>query len=183
VFYGKPDASRLLDKLGIDVEVYKTTDRADADALYRPFTDSERAEMERNLRQFYDMFLDRVATGRKLTKSTVDRAGQGRVWTGEQAKENGLVDELGGLRQALGYARQLAGLSAQAPIIELPQFERSLLGRLLGIPGVSDRVAPALSLASLLPPELRPSVAALAPFLLHSSQVPLMRLDIVMVSP
>jgi protease-4 len=183
VFYGKPDASRLLDKLGIDVEVYKTTDRADADALYRPFTDSERAEMERNLRQFYDMFLDRVATGRKLTKSTVDRAGQGRVWTGEQAKENGLVDELGGLRQALGYARELAGLSTQAPIIELPQFERSLLGRLLGIPGVSDRVAPGVSLASLLPPELRQSAAALAPFLLHSSQVPLMRLDVVMVSP
>jgi protease-4 len=181
VFYGKPDASRLLDKLGIDVEVYKTTDRADADGLYRPFTDGERTELERNLRQFYDLFLDRVATGRKLTKSTVDRAGQGRVWTGEQAKENGLVDELGGLRQALAHARKLGGLSDEAPIIELPQFERSLLGRLLGIPGVNDRSGPALSLTHLLPPELHASARALAPFLIHSSQVPLMRLEYVVV--
>jgi protease-4 len=180
VFYGKPDASRLLDKLGIDVEVYKTTERADADGLYRPFTDSERTELERNLRQFYDLFLDRVASGRKLTKSTVDRAGQGRVWTGEQAKDNGLVDELGGLRQALAHARRLGGLANEAPIIELPQFDRSLLGRLLGIPGVNDRSAP-LSLGDLLPPELHASVRALAPFLIHSSRVPLMRLEYVVV--
>jgi protease-4 len=181
VFYGKPDASRLLDNLGIDVEVYKTTDRADGDALYRPFTDSERTELERNLRQFYDLFLDRVAGGRKLTKSTVDRAGQGRVWTGEQAKENGLVDEVGGLRQALAYARKLGGLSDEVPIVELPQFERSLIGRLLGVPGVDGRSSSSVSLASLLPPELRATAASLAPFLIHSSQVPLMRLEYVVV--
>ncbi|HTV19459.1 MAG TPA: signal peptide peptidase SppA [Polyangiaceae bacterium] len=182
VFYGKPDASKLLDKLGIDVEVYKTTERADADGLYRPFTDSERIELEHNLHQFYDLFLDRVATGRKLTKSTVDRVGQGRVWTGEQALENGLVDEIGGLRQALAYARKLGGLSPEAPIVELPQFERSLLSRVLGVPGVSDH-ADAPSLLELLPPEARASAAMLAPFLLHSSQVPLMRLDYVLVQP
>jgi len=193
VFYGKPDASRLLDKLGIDVEVYKTTDRADADALYRPLTEGERGELEQNLRQFYDLFLDRVATGRKLTKSTVDRVAQGRVWTGEQARENGLVDELGGLRQALAYARKLGGLPGDAPIIELPQFERSLLSRVLGVPGVSDGTsatsgAPSdgehpASLLELLPPEARASARMLAPFLLHSSQVPLMRLDHVLVQP
>jgi protease-4 len=180
VFFGKPDASRLLDKLGIDVEVYKTTDRADADGLYRPFTEGERTELERNLRQFYDLFLERVATGRKLTKSTVDRAGQGRVWTGEQALENQLVDELGGLRQALAHARRLAGLPEQAPIIELPQFDRSLLGRLLGVPGIDGRSATP-SLASLLPPELGANVRALAPFLIHSSRVPLMRLPYVVL--
>lgn len=183
VFYGKPDASRLLDRLGIDVEVYKTTDRADADAPYRPFTDSERAELERNLRQFYDLFLDRVATGRQMTKSSVDRVGQGRVWTGEQARDNGLVDEVGGLRQALAYARELGGLSSQAPIVELPRFERSLLSRVLGVPGVNDHSPSALSLLRLLPREVQQGVAALAPFLLHSSQVPLMRLEYVMVEP
>jgi protease-4 len=183
VFYGKPDASRLLDRLGIDVEVYKTTDRADADALYRPFTESERVELEQNLREFYDLFLDRVATGRKLTKSTVDRVGQGRVWTGEQARDNGLVDEVGGLRQALAYARKLAGLSSDAPIVELPQFERSLLSRVLGIPSVSGGAGAPASLLELLPPELRASASMLAPFLLHSSRVPLMRLDHVLVQP
>jgi protease-4 len=183
VFYGKPDASRLLDRLGIDVEVYKTTDRADADALYRPFTDSERVELEHNLHQFYDLFLERVATGRKLTKSSVDRVGQGRVWTGEQARENGLVDEVGGLRQALAHARQLAHLPNEAPIVELPQLERSLLSRVLGVPGISDSAPAPASLLELLPPELRASAAALGPFLLHSSQVPLMRLDHVLVEP
>jgi protease IV len=182
VFYGKADASRLLDKLGIDVEVYKTTDRADADAMYRPFTEGERTELERNLYQFYDLFLDRVATGRKLTKSSVDRVGQGRVWTGEQAKENGLVDELGGLRQALAYARQLSGLSSEAPIVELPQFDRSLLARVLGVPGVTAGADP-LSLAALLPPTLRQTARAIAPFLLYSSDVPLMRLGYVMLEP
>jgi protease-4 len=185
VFYGKPDASRLLDKLGIDVEVYKTTERADADALYRPFTAGERTELERNLRQFYDVFLERVATGRKLTKSSVDRVGQGRVWTGEQARENGLVDEVGGLRQALAYARRLSGLSSQAPIVELPQFERTLLSRVLGMSGVGEASALATpaSLTSLLPPELRQTARALAPFLIHSSEVPLMRLEYVVVPP
>jgi ClpP class serine protease len=103
------------------------------------------------------------------------------VWTGEQAKENGLVDELGGLRQALAYARKLAGLSDAAPIVELPQFERSLLGRLLGVPGVGERSAAPVSLASFLPPELRQTARSLAPFLIHSSQVPLMRLEYVVV--
>jgi protease-4 len=183
VFYGKPDASRLLDRLGIDVEVYKTTDRADADALYRPFTESERSELEKNLHEFYDLFLDRVATGRKLTKSSVDRVGQGRVWTGEQARENGLVDEIGGLRQALAHARKLAGLSSEAPIIELPQIERSLLSRVLGIPGLSEGARAPAALLELLPPELRASASMLGPFLLHSSRVPLMRLDHVLVEP
>jgi protease IV len=182
VFYGKADASGLLDKLGIDVEVYKTTERADADALYRPFTANERSELERNLRQFYDMFLERVASGRKLTKSSVDRVAQGRVWTGEQAKENGLVDEVGGLRQALAHARRLGGLAPEAPIIELPQFERSLLARVLGISAQAG-VDGAPSLVSQLPPGLRQTAAELWPFLIHSSHVPLMRLDLVVVEP
>jgi protease-4 len=188
VFYGKADASGLLDKLGIDVEVYKTTEHADADAMYRPFTATERSDLERNLRQFYDLFLDRVASGRKLTKSSVDQVAQGRVWTGDQAKENGLVDEDGGLRQALAHARRLAGLPSEAPIIELPQFERSLLARVLGVSGqagseLSALAGPQPSLASILPAGLRQTAAELAPFLIHSSHVPLMRFGYVVVEP
>src|SRR5690606_32996039 len=100
----------LLDRLGVDVEVYKTTDRADADGFYRPFTAGEREELERNLRRVYDLFLERVASGRKLPKEAVDRAARGRVWTGEQAREQGLVDEVGGLRQAIAHAARMAGL-------------------------------------------------------------------------
>lgn len=212
VFYGKADISRLLDRIGIDVEVYKTAEGADADAFYRPYTSGERAQLERQLQQFYDLFLQRVAEGRKLDKSAVDAVGQGRVWTGEQAKDKGLVDELGGLRQALAHARKLADLPQYAPIIELPRLESSLIGRLLGVTGSADTAAhtgvaganggaaatagssmalgvPSLAeLARGLPRDallgrLDDVGAALAPFLLHSSQQPLMRLEDFVVEP
>ncbi len=182
VFYGKADASQLLDRIGVDVEVYKTAERADADAMYRPFTEGERTQLERNLAQFYNMFLERVAEGRKLDKSAVDRVARGRVWTGEQALEKGLVDEVGGLRQALGYARQLAQLPDDAPIIELPRLHSSLLGRLLGVPGLHDSAAAQLQLRDVLPPSLIDLGSALVPFLMYPSHLPLMRLEYV-VSP
>lgn len=201
VFYGKADVSRLLDRIGIDVEVYKTAEGADADAFYRPYTSSERAQLERQLQLFYDLFLQRVAEGRKLDKSAVDAVGQGRVWTGEQAKDKGLVDELGGLRQALAHARKLADLPEHAPIVELPRLDSSLLGRLLGISAAassSSEGAPPVSAAGTLPSlaeltrglprdallgRLEDVGEALAPFLIYSSQQPLMRLEDFVVSP
>jgi protease-4 len=183
VFYGKADASQLLDRIGVDVEVYKTAERADADAMYRPFTEGERTQLERNLAQFYNMFLERVAEGRKLDKGDVDRVARGRVWTGEQAREKGLVDEVGGLRQALGYARQLAQLPDDAPIIELPRLPSSLLGRLLGVPGLHDSAQAQLQLRDVLPPSLIDLGSALAPFLMYPSHLPLMRLEYVLSPP
>lgn len=181
VYYAKADASQLLDRIGVDIEVYKSTEHADAEALYRPFTEEERLQLERSLRQFYDLFLERVASGRKLDKAAVDRVAQGRVWTGEQAREHGLVDELGGLRQALDHARRLASLPEYAPIIELPELPSTLLGRLLGVRGLNEGAD--ASLAELLPVSVRASLTALAPFLMHSSDVPLMRLSYVPVEP
>jgi protease IV len=187
VFYGKADVSQLVDKLGIDVEVYKTTERADAESIFHPFTEQERVELTRKIGQVYDIFLDRVAQGRKLTKAQVDAVGQGRVWTGEQAQKRKLVDEIGGLRQALAYARRLVDLPDNAPIVELPPVRESLLGRLLGVPGVSDEVAVLNSTAGLgnlhTAPQLKRIAKALAPFLIHSGNTPLMRLDIVAIDP
>jgi protease-4 len=183
VFYGKADATQLLDRLGVDIEVYKTAERADADALYRPFTVAERTQLEGNLRQFYDLFLERVASGRKLDKSDVDRVARGRVWTGEQARERGLVDEVGGLRQALAHARRVAGLPDYAPIVELPAIESSLIGRLLGVPGMNDSSAAERDLRELLPRPLHHMASALVPFLIHPSHVPLMRLGYVAIDP
>ncbi|HWO13864.1 MAG TPA: signal peptide peptidase SppA, partial [Polyangiaceae bacterium] len=165
VFYGKADASALLERLGIDIEVYKTAEQADADGMYRAFTAAERRSLESSLRAFYDLFLDRVSTGRKMDKNSVDAVAQGRVWTGEQARENGLVDEVGGLRQALAHARRLGGLPSDAPIVELPQFERSFLARVLGVPGITAEAAAGPALEQLLPASARHMAAALAPFL------------------
>jgi protease-4 len=176
IFYGKADVSELLRKIGVTVEVYKTSPRADAESIFRPFTDDERRELEKKVAQFYDMFLSRVADGRKLSKQAVDSVGQGRVWTGEQAVERKLVDEVGGLRQALAEARRLAGMPEETPIVELPPSETTLLGRLLGIEGINTKELP-------LPPQLYELARALAPFALHPQDRPLALMEILPVGP
>jgi protease-4 len=175
IFYGKADVSELLRKLGVNVEVYKTAPRADAESIFRPFTADEKTELKRKVWQFYDVFLQRVAEGRKLTKEQVDAVGQGRVWTGEQAVAHKLVDELGGMRQALSAARALAGLPKHAPIQEFPPIETSIIGRLLGIEGISERLPSHLA---ALPPGLMDMVRALGPFVVHPSDKPLARMEL-----
>lgn len=178
IFYGKADIAELLRRIGVSVESYRTAPRADAESIYRPYTEDERKELKRKVGQFYDVFLQRVAEGRHLTKSAVDAVGQGRVWTGEQAFRRKLVDELGGLRQALALARELADLPEHAPITELPPPDTTLLGRILGIEGVEEKQAP-----MLLPPELLDLAKALAPFAVHPADLPLARIEITPVGP
>jgi protease-4 len=171
IFYGKADVSELLRKIGVSVEVYKTAPRADAESIFRPFTDDERVELERKVAQFYDMFLGRVAEGRRLTKQQVDLVGQGRVWTGEQAFHRKLVDEIGGMRQVLAEARKLADLSEDAPIVEMPD-ESSLLGRLINAAGAEAKEP------TLLPPQMLEMARAVAPFAFHPSDKPLARIEL-----
>jgi protease IV len=172
IFYGKADVAELMRRIGVSVEVYKTAPRADAESIFRPFSPEERTELERKVAQFYDVFLTRVASGRKLSKSDVDAVGQGRVWTGEQALDRKLVDEIGGLRQAIALARKLGHVSDHGPILELPPPDTSLLGRLLGIDGIKDN-STANAAASLLPSQFLDLVRALAPFVAHGSDIPL----------
>jgi protease-4 len=179
IFVGKADVSELLRKIGVKIEVYKTTPSADADAFYRPYTPAEREQLEREVKARYDQFLERVATGRKLKKTDVDAVGQGRVWTGEQARAHRLVDELGGLRQALERARSLAGLPDYAPIYELPEIETSLLGQILGIEGLKEK-SEALE---AFPGQLVDVARALAPFALHPADVPLARVEFAEIRP
>lgn len=183
VFVGKADVAELLRRIGVTIEAYKTTPRADADALYRPFTPEEKAELERKVQKLYRQFLTRVATGRSqalgrtMSVEEVDKVGQGRVFTGEQALGHQLIDELGGLRQALAKARELAGLPMHAPVTELPPVETTLLGRLLGIEGLHAE------LPAGLPGELADVARALAPFAVHAPDEPLARIEIVSVDP
>jgi protease-4 len=179
VFYGKADVSGLLSKIGVNVEVYKTAPRADVESIFRPFTDEERLELEHKVGQFYDIFIGRVAEGRRMSKEDVDKIGQGKVWTGAQAKERGLVDELGGLRQALAEARRRANLPDNAPIVELPKVPTSLLGQILGIEGLKAEP----TLASVLPQSLAGVARAMAPFLVHPADRPLTRLEFAPVEP
>ena len=85
----------------------------------RPFTDEERQVVREGIERVYDVFLDRVIASRNLTRESAYAVSGGRVWTGGQALERGLVDGLGGLEQGLAKARQLASLNPRAPFREV----------------------------------------------------------------
>ena len=103
-------------KIGVDAEVYKTAPRADAESLFRPYTAEEKAELKRKVQQFYGLFLHRVAEGRGMSKQEVDAVARGRVWTGRQAWERKLVDELGGLMEAVQRSRESARIPEHAKV-------------------------------------------------------------------
>lgn len=109
-------------KLGISFDGAKTHQYADMLTVSRPLNEAERRMMQVWVDEFYDGFVQRVADGRKLTTAQVDSIGQGRVWTGADAKERGLVDELGGLEDAIKAAAELAGISDYRKV-EMPEQE------------------------------------------------------------
>ncbi len=107
-----PDASGLMkDKLGIKFDGVKTNAHSDFFASSRPFNADEKAMLQTYINRGYDLFVSRVAQGRKLTKERVNEIAQGRVWTGEDALNIKLVDELGNLDDAVAVAAKRAGLS------------------------------------------------------------------------
>jgi protease-4 len=105
-----PDASGLYKMLDVTTDVVKTNHFGDLGDLSRPMRDDEKALIQSYIELGYDLFLSRCAEGRGMTKEAIDRIGQGRVWTGEQALERGLVDELGGLDRAIEVAAELSGV-------------------------------------------------------------------------
>jgi protease-4 len=175
IYYGKADVAELMRRIGVDVEVYKTSDAADADAPYRPFTEAERERLRAALEQYYELFVERVSSGRHMGVKDVEKVAGGKVWSGRQAAARGLVDELGGLREAMAYARQLAKLRPDAPVVELPKPDQTLLGRLIGLEGVKGEGG------SPIPEPLLDVAKALAPFAVHRADQPLMRLELVPV--
>lgn len=178
IFYGKVDVSGLLHKLGVNIEAFRTAPRADAESFFRPFTDDERRELGVKVKQFYDLFVARVAEGRKMKPEDVDAVARGRVWTGAQAKERLLVDKLGGLRQALAEARELGHLPGDAPILELPEEDESLLGFLMSLAGAPAATA-AVPASAFIPAALLDMARALSPFMIFDSNKPLARSEIV----
>jgi len=180
IFYGKADLSGLLSKIGVNVDTYRTTPRADAESLFRPYTDDERQALQVKVRQFYDEFVDRVARGRHMRKEAVDAVGQGRVWSGQEALAKHLVDKLGGIRNALQEAREAAGLPDDAPIVELPPAETSLLEKALQLAGVRGGEP---SVAEALPVQVKEMARAVAPMAIYGADEPLARMEWVPLEP
>lgn len=121
VFAGKADLSGLLAKIGVTTQHFALNDEAELFTPTRAWTPQERTRVETIVEGFYETFLQRVAIGRKMSRDAVHSVAQGRVWTGAQARERGLVDELGGLQSALTEARKRAGLPSDAPVRVLSQ--------------------------------------------------------------
>ncbi|MGD2244948.1 MAG: signal peptide peptidase SppA [Candidatus Aminicenantes bacterium] len=113
VISGKFNMARLYEKLGITSEKITYGERADLYSSHRGLTSEERELLKKEILWIYDQFLTKVADGRNMSKEEVDRIGKGRVWTGNQAKKHGLVDELGGLSRSIELAKELAGIPAE----------------------------------------------------------------------
>ncbi len=116
VFGGKIEFSQLWSKIGVNWESVAEGRNARMWSSNKPFTENERAQFESVLDNIYAAFLARVAEGRGMSRDAVAAVAEGRVWTGRQAKEVGLVDELGGLDVALKLAKQLALLPEEQPV-------------------------------------------------------------------
>jgi len=122
IFGTIPNFGELLnDKLGITTDVVKTNKNSDLLTLTRPMTDYEQKMMQSTIEDGYDTFISHVAEGRSMTKEQVDSIGQGRVWSGENAKEIGLIDDFGGLNDAIALAAEIEGLD-EFRTVDLPSL-------------------------------------------------------------
>jgi protease-4 len=112
VIFGRINLHGLYDKLGMNKELLTRGHYADLDSDYAPLTDEDRQKLREEIDAFYKGFVARVAEGRKRTYDQMEPLAQGRVWLGAQAKQNGLVDELGGLDRAIELVKQRAQIPA-----------------------------------------------------------------------
>jgi len=148
VVAGKANLRGLYDHLGITKEVVQRGKHAALYSDYVPLGEEERGRIRMEAQQFYDDFVDKVATARKLTPEAVRSAAEGRVWTGRQAWTRGLVDELGGVEEALEAVKKLIGVPVGAPValvrlprprrlwkvsLDLRRHDQGRLGNLLGV--------------------------------------------------
>ncbi len=123
VFGLLPNAGKLLEeKLGLTTEIVNTNKNSDFPSVFRPMSTYEKEIMQLSIEKIYTDFVSKVASGRKLKTESVDSIGQGRVWSGSSALKIGLVDEIGGLKDAIDGAAKLAGVENYS-IRELPAVE------------------------------------------------------------
>lgn len=122
VFGGKPVVSELLDKIGVNSELVAQGANAGMFSTTRAFSPEQWERVNAWLDRIYDDFVGKVAEARSLTRDRAHELARGRVWTGADAREGGLVDELGGLEDALALARERAGLAHDAPVRVYPRL-------------------------------------------------------------
>ncbi len=131
VFFGKPNLKDLVAKIGVTQTTLTRGRFADIDSPFRPMTDAERAKLRTEIEVFYKGFVERVAAGRRRQFNEIEPLAQGRVWVGAQAKENGLIDELGGIDRAVELIKQKAKIPATEKVALVPYPPRKTIWEML----------------------------------------------------
>ena len=116
IFSGKIALGTAAGKIGVTGEAVKDGANADIYSPFTPFTPAQRKKMQEFMQGFYDTFVEKAAASRHTTVERIDAVARGRVWTGEQAKQRGLVDALGGLDAAVAIAKERAKIPADEDV-------------------------------------------------------------------
>jgi protease-4 len=116
VFGGKIAIGGSLNKIGINHETVVSGPTASINSPFSPFTPPQRVKLQEIMQTIYDDFVEKAAESRKTTPEKIDAVAQGRVWTGQQARERGLVDALGGLDTAIAIAKEKAKIPANEDV-------------------------------------------------------------------
>lgn len=117
-----PNIKGLTDKVGITFDVVKTNKYSDIGNITRELNDEEKSLIQMNINQGYDLFIKRCSEGRGMNMDKLEKIAEGRVWTGSEAKRLGLIDELGGINNAIAIAAKKAGIEKYT-IVNLPEKE------------------------------------------------------------
>jgi protease-4 len=142
IFGGKFVTGGVYEKLGANIESTSIGKHAEMNSPDRKYNPDELVKVQEQLQSFYDQFVERVAEARGSTPEEIDQLAQGRVWTGRQAQENGLVDVLGGLDAAIAVAKERAKIDEDAEV-ELVVYpaRRSVYELLTDFSGARQRAA------------------------------------------
>lgn len=116
IFGGKIVTGGVYEKLGARIESTSIGKHAEIESPVRPYNPDEVKKLDEQLQAFYDQFVEKVATSRRSTPEKIDAMAQGRVWTGQQAKERGLIDALGGLDRAIELTKERAKIPASSDV-------------------------------------------------------------------
>ena len=131
VFGGKFVTGGLYEKLGARIDATSIGRHAEMNSPTRPFNAEELKKVREQLQSFYDEFVEKVAASRHSTPEKIDEISRGRVWTGQQAKEKGLVDALGGLDRAIALAKERAHIPVESEVEVVMYPPRKSLYQLL----------------------------------------------------
>jgi protease-4 len=149
-----PDASGLMQKVGVQMQTVKSAEHKDVGSPFRALNEGDRALLQELVLDVYSQFVNAVATERELSVDSVTRIADGRILTGQQAMRSGLIDRLGNVPDAIEAVGRMADLGPDPRIVRPSRKKEGLLGVLLGRQGMGALNRVVQPLADLRGPRL-----------------------------